>query len=163
MQLANLPAIEPAKDGVIFPTSDLITKLLEDLSRVVRADYDEFTLVSEAFGAVQYNDAENVRTHTDKTFARYVDVLGQTDAAIIATAIMEFCTNLQRRFQRYNMYQNGHCPFYFQRMVGRDVLMCRVIETPIKDIMDSRLQGSNDKPERGNYHVASLRDRVRRG
>lgn len=153
MSNVPLPIVEPPKVGLIFPAKDLTQKLTEDLARTARADYDTFQLVAESIGIVQYNNPEAVRHYSDKVFSRHVDTLGQSDAAIIAMAVMEFSTGFHQRLLKYGMYQpDGYCPFYFQRMVGQDVLLARIVEpAPVP------------QPQEKKYHVASLRDRIRGG
>lgn len=112
---------------LILPTEDIVTEFIQSISVMSRCVDDLATQLFNNASGVGIDDPSEIARYVDRVFSVSVDVVGQTDASILAMATMAMCTKLNFLFQNFGMYdETGRLRFYLKRFVGYDMVMCEL-------------------------------------
>ena len=119
----------PLPTRAILPTAPLIEDMITNLAAMSIADYDLDELIVNTISALTV--ASEIKTR----FAQFVEMYTrwgsgrpycETDGQLMAREWLRFATAVYHLYRSFQLWDStGTCNYYFEKMHGRDIVLCR--------------------------------------
>ena len=114
---------------LILDTKDSVEYLRSKIGNLLEFNADESKILPLVFNAIRYEEKAELELHYEcmDIIASCLGHAYELDIEIIADAMIKFGTVMLYELKKLNAYIDGKLPFEYYKMVGRDVMLTRML------------------------------------